>query len=221
MWPVPSLRHHIRINAFWIPIMFATTWIIHFVSVVVIGLEAYAIQDRTIESAFLIQNLFTLDSLLNNMMMFHTIYTPSATDGNDSVGDPFDFAHLIELSRISSVDSAHSNTNLTVYSDDSQEPLYWISMPACHPFRATNAVIERNRIRDYIVTNSDRIQLFERYSTDGFVEIPTVETTKEFRKWYKERVSVVNGSEVDRSRTPGISDSPSDAVTVLSEMIVE
>jgi len=185
---IPMLRHQIDINSKWVPILFFTTWCLHFcIWLTATILEYLGISWVKMDFVFTFRNLTAIDLLLNNIIMYKTIY-----------GSNLGREESIDLCYTGGVEmEMDGRTPRVVDLDD----LVWVSLPSCHPMKFARVVTEEMHIQDYVVNDPKRIAIFQKHQEASFYYPSCIRTSNIFRQFIKhhEREHMKT---VTRSRTP-------------------
>jgi len=186
---IPMFRHQIDINSRWVPIIFFTTWCLHIcIWLTAMILEYVGISWIQMDFVFTFRNLTAIDLLLNNIIMYKTIY------GSNLVRE-----ESPDLCYTGGVEmEMHGRTRRVVDLDD----LVWVSLPSCHPMKLARVVTEEMNIQDYVVNDPKRIAIFQKHQEASFhYPLCTIRTSNIFRQFMKHHESE-HMTTVTRSRTP-------------------
>jgi len=188
---IPMLRNQVELNAKWVPLMFFSTWCLFLYLIIVVVVESRGGKSRTLGTLFMMQNLTTLDALLNNVIMFYTIYNSHPSQMETDSNRPSDAVQMAVNSTLVTREPR------VVDLDD----LVWVSMPSCHPIQVARVVTQEMNLQRYVVADKKRINTFERYQQAGFVQIACLRSSHNFRDWVKSCLEEHNEEERSRSRS--------------------
>jgi len=185
---IPMFRHQINLNSKWVPIIFSTTWCIQFgIWTTALILENLNVNWARKDILFIFQNIVTIDLLLNNVIMYSTIYG-SKNDKEDSVD--LCYTGGVEL-------VMEERPRIIVDLDD----LVWVSLPSCHPMKLARVVTEELNIQEYVVTDPTRIAIFQKHQ-EVTTQPPSCFRSSKFFLQFIRKHERENMTTVTRSRTP-------------------